>query len=36
MDSTSPSGLRALSYTLASFLVAFPAMILLYLWLSGS
>jgi hypothetical protein len=32
MDRAAPSGLKALGYTLATFLVAFPAMILLYRW----
>jgi hypothetical protein len=35
MERAIPSGLRALSYTLATFLVAFPAMILIYLWATG-
>jgi hypothetical protein len=32
MERTAPSGVKALGYTLATVLVAFPAMILLYLW----
>jgi hypothetical protein len=35
MDSTAPSGAKALSYTLATLLVALPAMILAYLWATG-
>jgi len=35
MATASPSGLRALSYTLATFLVVFPGMILVYLWATG-
>ena len=35
MDRTIPGGLRALSYTLATLLVALPAMILAYLWATG-
>jgi len=32
MERATPSGLKALSYTLATFLVALPTMILLYRW----
>jgi hypothetical protein len=32
MGTIAPSGSKALSYTLATFLVALPALILLYLW----
>jgi hypothetical protein len=35
MDILAPTGLKALSYTLATLLVALPAMILLYLWATG-
>lgn len=35
MAKTSPSGIKALAYTLATFAIVFPAMILLYLWGTG-
>jgi hypothetical protein len=35
MEKAVPGGLRALSYTLATLLVALPAMILAYLWATG-
>jgi hypothetical protein len=35
MDDAAPSRIRSLSYAMAAFLVALPAMILAYLWATG-
>jgi len=35
MERVAPSGRKALSYTLATLLVALPTMILLYRWAVG-
>jgi hypothetical protein len=35
METTAPSGLKALSYTLATLLLALPTMILVYKWATG-
>jgi membrane-anchored protein YejM (alkaline phosphatase superfamily) len=35
MDEDRPSRTRSLTYVMAAFLVAFPAMILVYLWATG-
>ncbi len=35
MDDVEPSRTRLLTYVMAAFLVAFPAMILVYLWATG-
>ena len=34
METIAPSGIKLLNYGLATFAVAFPAMILLYQWLA--
>jgi len=36
MEDAAPSRTRSLSYLMASLLVALPAMILVYLWATGS
>lgn len=35
MDDVAPRRLKSLSYVMAAFLVALPAMILTYLWATG-
>lgn len=35
MDDAEPSRTKSLSYVMAAFLVALPAMILIYLWATG-
>lgn len=35
MQDSAPSRTRSLSYVMAAFLVALPAMILAYLWATG-
>lgn len=35
METVEPSRTKSLSYLMASLLVALPAMILLYLWVTG-
>jgi hypothetical protein len=35
MDDVEPSRTKSLSYVMAAFLVALPAMILAYLWATG-
>lgn len=34
MESVAPSGIKLLNYGLGTFLLAFPAMVLLYRWLA--